>query len=58
MAGLAYKIGRRVEWDPVREEIIGKPGEDLDQILLEDTDNIYLGASFQSNEREKTTLAL
>ena len=57
MAGLAYKIGRRVEWDPVKEEIITMPGEDLDQILLADTDNIYLGASFQGRGRE-TTLAL
>ena len=57
MAGLAYKIGRRVEWDPVKEEIITMPGEDPDQILLADTDNIYLGASFQGRGRE-TTLAL
>ena len=58
MAGLAYKIGRRVEWDPVKEEIIAMPGEDLDQILLEDTDNIYLGASFRGNVQEKATLSL
>ncbi len=34
MAGLSWKIGRRMEWDPVREEIVARPGEDLDQILL------------------------
>ncbi|MCO6493247.1 MAG: Gfo/Idh/MocA family oxidoreductase [Phaeodactylibacter sp.] len=34
MGGLAWKLGRRIEWDPVREEIITLPGEDLDAILL------------------------
>ena len=43
MAGLAYKIGRRVEWDPKNEEIMAMPGEDLDRILLADTENIYHG---------------
>lgn len=41
MAGLAYKIGRRMEWDSETEEIIALPGEDLDQILLANTDRIY-----------------
>ena len=39
MAGLSYKIGRRVEWDRVTEKIIARPGEDLDAIL---TDNKVL----------------
>jgi predicted dehydrogenase len=34
MAGLSWKLGRRMEWDPVRQEIIALPGEDLDAILL------------------------
>jgi len=34
MAGLSYKIGRRIEWDPATEQIIALPGEDLDAILL------------------------
>ena len=34
MAGLSYKIGRRIDWDPQSERIIAKPGEDLDAILL------------------------
>jgi len=34
MGGLAWKLGRRMEWDPVRKEIIALPGEDLDEILL------------------------
>ncbi|MEM7107521.1 MAG: Gfo/Idh/MocA family oxidoreductase [Bacteroidota bacterium] len=44
MAGLAYKIGRRMEWDPLKEEIIALPGENLDEILLANTDRIYHGA--------------
>ncbi len=43
MAGLAYKIGRRMEWDVNKEEIIAMPDEDLDQILLADTEDIYHG---------------
>ncbi|EKB51154.1 Gfo/Idh/MocA family protein [Cecembia lonarensis] len=38
MAGLSYKIGRKVEWDEEKEIIIALPGEDLDAILL---DNDY-----------------
>ncbi|HKK75054.1 MAG TPA: Gfo/Idh/MocA family oxidoreductase [Saprospiraceae bacterium] len=34
MAGVSWKAGRRVDWDPIREEIIALPGEDLDKILL------------------------
>lgn len=34
MAGLSYKIGRRIDWDPQTERILAKPGEDLDAILL------------------------
>jgi predicted dehydrogenase len=34
MGGLAYKLGRKIEWDPVAEKIIAKPGEDLDAVLL------------------------
>ena len=34
MAGLAWKLGRRIDWDATREEIIALPGEDLDAILL------------------------
>ncbi len=33
MAGLSYKLGRRIEWDGASEKIIAKPGEDLDAIL-------------------------
>jgi predicted dehydrogenase len=35
MAGLSYKIGRRIEWDAASQKIVAKPGEDLDAILLD-----------------------
>lgn len=34
MAGLSWKLGRRMEWDPMSEQIIALPGEDLDAVLL------------------------
>jgi predicted dehydrogenase len=34
MGGLAFKIGRRIYWDPETEKILANPGEDLDAILL------------------------
>jgi predicted dehydrogenase len=34
MAGLSWKLGRRIEWDAKRETIVAKPGENLDEILL------------------------
>lgn len=34
MGGLSYKLGRRIDWDPVAEKIIALPGEDLDAALL------------------------
>lgn len=37
MGGLSYKLGRKIEWDPVAEKIIAKPGEDLDAVLLANT---------------------
>ena len=35
MAGLSYKIGRRVKWDREAGKIIALPGEDLDAILTD-----------------------
>jgi predicted dehydrogenase len=35
MAGLSYKLGRRIDWDPAAQKIITKDGEDLDAILLD-----------------------
>jgi predicted dehydrogenase len=34
MAGLSFKLGRRIDWDPIAQKIIAKPGEDLDAVLL------------------------
>ena len=34
MAGLSYKLGRRINWDPAAQKIITLPGEDLDAALL------------------------
>jgi len=44
MAGLSYKIGRRIEWDAKEERIIAKPGEDLDAILLSNTEKVTIPA--------------
>jgi predicted dehydrogenase len=38
MGGLSYKIGRRIEWDAENEKIIAFPGENLDEILLNNDD--------------------
>lgn len=37
MAGLSYKLGRRIDWDPATQKIIAKPGEDLDAVLLQNS---------------------
>jgi predicted dehydrogenase len=34
MAGLSYKLGRRVDWDHETERIVEIPGYDLDEVLL------------------------
>ncbi|MEQ1585567.1 MAG: Gfo/Idh/MocA family oxidoreductase [Cyclobacteriaceae bacterium] len=40
MAGLSYKLGRRIEWDKVSEKIITKPGEDLDAALIANEEKV------------------
>ncbi|MEO1053417.1 MAG: Gfo/Idh/MocA family oxidoreductase [Bacteroidota bacterium] len=40
MAGLAYKLGRTIAWDTDKGEIIGLPGEDLDEILLSNMEKV------------------
>jgi len=42
MAGLSYKLGRRIEWDKESEKIIAKPGEDLDAALLSSGDKVVV----------------
>ncbi len=34
MAGLSYKLGRRIDWDPVNEQIVPIEGVDFDEVLL------------------------
>ena len=34
MGGLSYKLGRRIDWDPVTETIVPIPDYDLDEVLL------------------------
>ncbi|MBK8088851.1 MAG: Gfo/Idh/MocA family oxidoreductase [Chitinophagaceae bacterium] len=40
MAGLSYKLGRKIDWDRVTERIIAKPGEDLDALLLANKESL------------------
>ena len=35
MAGLSWKLGRRIDWDPKGEVIVPIEGVDLDKVLLE-----------------------
>ena len=40
MAGLSYKLGRRIDWDPIKEEIVPVPGYDLDEVLLSNVERV------------------
>jgi predicted dehydrogenase len=40
MAGLSYKLGRRIDWDPTKEELVPVPGYDLDEVLLANVEKI------------------
>jgi len=40
MAGLSYKLGRRIDWDPVREQLMPIPGYDLDEVLLANVERV------------------
>jgi hypothetical protein len=37
MTGLAYKLGRRIEWDPTTQRIVPIEGIDYDEVLLSAT---------------------
>ncbi|MDX1315715.1 MAG: Gfo/Idh/MocA family oxidoreductase, partial [Eudoraea sp.] len=37
MAGLSYKLGRRIDWDPKEERLIPIEGIDFDEVLLRST---------------------
>jgi hypothetical protein len=34
MAGVSYKLGRRIDWDRRAEKVVDIPGYDLDEVLL------------------------
>jgi predicted dehydrogenase len=40
MAGLSYKMGKRIDWDPVKEELVPVPGYDLDEVLLANVERV------------------
>ena len=40
MGGLSYKLGRRIDWDQAKQEIVQVEGYDLDEALLEDKEKI------------------
>lgn len=37
MAGLSFKLGRRIDWDPVEERLVPIEGIDFDEVLLRNT---------------------
>lgn len=41
MASLSWKLGRRMDWDAKNEEIVAKPSENLDEILLAGRKNAF-----------------
>ena len=40
MAGVSYKIGRRIDWDPVKQEVVPLPDYDLDEVLLANVEKL------------------
>lgn len=40
MGGISYKLGRRIDWDPVKQEIVPIPGYDLDEVLLANVEKL------------------
>ncbi len=40
MGGLSYKLGRRIDWDHEKEEIVPVPGYDLDEVLLANVERV------------------
>ena len=40
MAGLSYKLGRRIDWNPAKQEITQIKGYDLDEVLLKNKEKI------------------
>jgi predicted dehydrogenase len=40
MGGIAYKLGRRIDWDQEKNEIVPIEGFDLDEVLLADVEKL------------------
>ncbi len=40
MGGVAYKLGRRIDWDREKQEIVPVPGYDLDEVLLANAERV------------------
>ncbi len=40
MGGLSYKLGRRIDWDAEKEEIVPVPDYNLDEVLLADVERV------------------
>jgi predicted dehydrogenase len=40
MAGLSYKLGRRIDWDRESEQIVTVDGHDLDEVLLANVERV------------------
>jgi predicted dehydrogenase len=40
MAGLSHKLGKRIDWDPIAEELVPVPGYDLDEVLLANVERV------------------
>lgn len=40
MGGLSYKLGRRIDWDPNKQEIVPIEGFDLDEVLLANVEKV------------------
>ena len=40
MGSLSYKLGRRIEWEAGKEEIVSVPGYDLDEVLLANVERV------------------
>ncbi len=40
MAGLSYKLGRRIEWDDEKQELVPIPGIDFDEALLANVERV------------------
>ena len=40
MGGLSYKLGRRIDWDPIHQKIVPIEGFDLDEVLLMDKERL------------------